>query len=52
MPLTKLDSATALNAMTDAKPDAHISSVTRIFPASGRNRRDREIIDLLDHRSA
>jgi nicotinamidase-related amidase len=42
----------AVDAMTDMNPDAHINSVTRIFPRLGETGTTREIIDLLDKRSA
>jgi len=42
----------ALDAMTDMNPDAHINSVTRIFPRLGETGTTQEIIDLLDKRSA
>jgi nicotinamidase-related amidase len=42
----------ALDAMTDMNPDAHTNSVTRIFPRLGETGTTKEIIDLLDKRSA
>ena len=42
----------AVDAMTDMNPDAHINSVTRIFPRLGETGTTREIIDHLDKRSA
>ena len=42
----------ALDAMTDMNIDAHINSVTRIFPRLGETGTTQEIIDLLDKRSA
>jgi hypothetical protein len=39
---------TALDAMTDMSPDAHLNSITRIFPRLGETGTSREIIDLLD----
>jgi nicotinamidase-related amidase len=42
----------AIDAMTDMNPEAHINSVTRIFPRLGETGTTREIIDLLDKRSA
>jgi nicotinamidase-related amidase len=38
----------AVDAMTDMNLDAHISSITRIFPRLGETATTREIIDLLD----
>jgi hypothetical protein len=38
----------AVDAMTDTNPDAHINSVTRIFPRLGETGATREIIDLLN----
>jgi hypothetical protein len=34
--------------MTDTNPDAHINSITRIFPRLGETGTTQEIIDLLD----
>lgn len=42
--------ALALDAMTDPSLDAHLHSVTRIFPALGQNGSVSEIIQLLDQR--
>ena len=42
----------AVDAMTDMNPDAHNNSVARIFPRLGETGTTREIIDLLDNRSA
>jgi nicotinamidase-related amidase len=42
----------AVDAMTDTNLDAHINSTTRIFPRLGESGSTREIIDLLDKRSA
>lgn len=42
----------AIDAMTDMNPDAHINSVTRIFPRLGETGSTQEIIDLLNKRSA
>ena len=42
----------AIDAMTDMNPDAHIGSVTRIFPRLGETGTTQEIIDLLDKRGA
>jgi nicotinamidase-related amidase len=39
----------AVDAMTDTSPDAHINSVTRIFPRLGETGTTREIIDLLEN---
>ncbi len=38
----------AIDAMTDMNGDAHINSVTRIFPRLGETGTTQEIIDLLD----
>jgi nicotinamidase-related amidase len=38
----------AVDAMTDMSPDAHINSITRIFPRLGETGPTQEIIDLLD----
>ncbi len=38
----------AIDAMTDMNADAHINSVTRIFPKLGETGTTREIIDCLD----
>ena len=40
----------AIDAMTDMNADAHLNSVTRIFPRLGETATTQEIIDLLDHR--
>ncbi|WP_369294057.1 isochorismatase family protein [Listeria monocytogenes] len=40
----------AVDAMTDPSLDAHLHSVTRIFPALGRTGSVSEIIKLLDER--
>jgi nicotinamidase-related amidase len=42
----------AVDAMTDMNPDAHGNSVARIFPKLGETGTTREIIDLLEQRSA
>jgi hypothetical protein len=34
--------------MTDMNPDAHLNSITRIFPRLGETGTTRQIIDLLD----
>ncbi len=39
--------ALAIDAMTDMSPEAHLNSVTRIFPRLGETGATREIIDLL-----
>ncbi|EQD67358.1 isochorismatase hydrolase [mine drainage metagenome] len=39
--------ALAVDAMTDMSPEAHLNSVTRIFPRLGETGTTREIIDLL-----
>jgi nicotinamidase-related amidase len=44
--------ALAVDAMTDMNPDAHINSITRIFPRLGETGTTQEIIDLLENRSA
>ena len=38
----------AVDAMTDTNPDAHINSITLIFPRLGETGTTQEIIDLLD----
>ncbi|KAA3451928.1 hydrolase [Mesorhizobium sp. SARCC-RB16n] len=42
----------ALDAMTDTKLDAHTNSLAHVFPRLGETGTTREIIDLLDKRSA
>jgi nicotinamidase-related amidase len=42
--------ALAIDAMTDMNADAHLNSVTRIFPRLGETPTTQEIIDLLDSR--
>ncbi|CCE08108.1 putative hydrolase [Bradyrhizobium sp. STM 3843] len=42
----------ALDAMTDARPEAHDYSTTRIFPRLGETGTTRDIIDLLNARTA
>jgi len=42
----------AIDAMTDMNPDAHGNSVARIFPRLGETGTTREIVDLLENRSA
>jgi nicotinamidase-related amidase len=42
----------AVDAMTDMNPDAHGHSVARIFPRLGETGTTREILDLLENRSA
>jgi nicotinamidase-related amidase len=37
----------AVDAMTDVSPEAHVNSVTRIFPKLGETGTTKEIIDLL-----
>ena len=39
----------AIDAMTDMNSDAHINSVTRIFPRLGETGTTREVIDLLEN---
>lgn len=39
----------ALDAMTDLNADAHVNSVTRIFPRLGESGQASEIIAMLDH---
>jgi nicotinamidase-related amidase len=41
----------AIDAMTDRSLDAHINSITRIFPKLGETGTTQEIVDLLDTRS-
>ena len=43
--------ALAIDAMTDVNLDAHIHSVTRIFPRLGETGTTQEIINLLENRS-
>jgi nicotinamidase-related amidase len=38
----------AVDAMTDSSPEAHVNSVTRIFPRLGETGTTQEIVDLLD----
>ncbi len=38
----------ATDAMTDMNPDAHINSITRIFPRLGETGTTQEVLDLLD----
>ena len=38
----------AVDAMTDTNPDAHLNSITRIFPRLGETGTSQEIIDLLE----
>ena len=38
----------AVDAMTDLNPDAHLNSVTRIFPRLGETGTTEQILDLLD----
>jgi Amidases related to nicotinamidase len=42
----------AVDAMTDMNQDAHGNSVARIFPRLGETGTTREIVDLLENRSA
>lgn len=42
----------AIDAMTDMNADAHLNSITRIFPRMGETGTTREILDLLDRTSA
>ncbi len=37
-----------IDAMTDMNPDAHVNSITRIFPRLGETGTTQDIIDLLD----
>ncbi|HXO22542.1 MAG TPA: isochorismatase family protein [Thermoanaerobaculia bacterium] len=39
----------AVDAMTDMSPEAHLNSITRIFPRLGETGTTEEIIDLLDN---
>ncbi len=41
----------AIDAMTDMSPDAHLNSITRIFPRLGESGTTQEIIALLDSRA-
>jgi len=38
----------AIDAMTDTGAEAHINSITRIFPKLGQTGMTQELIDLLD----
>ena len=38
----------AIDAMTDSNPEAHVNSITRIFPRLGETGTTAQIIDLLD----
>jgi nicotinamidase-related amidase len=42
----------AVDAMTDMNPDAHLNSITRIFPRLGETGTTEEILALLDNASA
>ncbi len=42
----------AIDAMTDASPEAHDNSVTRILPRLGETGASEAIIELLQQRSA
>jgi nicotinamidase-related amidase len=42
----------AVDAMTDARPEAHDYSITNVFPKLGETGTAQEIIALLDSRSA
>ncbi|MET0503951.1 MAG: isochorismatase family protein [Luteibacter sp.] len=42
----------AVDAMTDTRPDAHAYSIAHVFPKLGETGLARDILDLLDHRSA
>jgi nicotinamidase-related amidase len=42
----------AVDAMTDTNPDAHVNSITRIFPRLGETGTVQEIIGLLDRNRA
>ena len=42
----------ALDAMTDARPEAHDYSIKNVFPRLGETGTSQEIIDLLATRSA
>lgn len=41
----------AVDAMTDTNPEAHLHSITRIFPKLGETGSTREVIELLDSRN-
>lgn len=41
----------AIDAMTDARPEAHEYSIKHVFPRLGETGTTQEIIDLLDTRS-
>ena len=42
----------AIDAMTDRRPEAHVYSITQVFPRLGETGTSQEIIDLLRIRSA
>jgi nicotinamidase-related amidase len=42
----------AIDAMTDARAEAHDHSITQVFPRLGETGTTQEIIDLLEKRSA
>lgn len=42
----------AIDAMTDSSPEAHLNSISRIFPRLGETGTTREIIDRLDRTHA
>jgi nicotinamidase-related amidase len=44
--------ALAVDAMTDTSPEAHVNSIARIFPKLGETGTTREIIEILNERSA
>jgi nicotinamidase-related amidase len=43
--------ALAVDAMTDTRPDAHLHSISRVFPRLGETGTAQEIIDLIAERS-
>ena len=50
--LATINITLAVDAMTDMNADAHVNSVTRIFPKLGETGTTQEIIDLLDKSKA
>ncbi|MBB5445403.1 nicotinamidase-related amidase [Paraburkholderia sp. WSM4177] len=47
-----LNVALVVDAMTDLNADAHINSITRIFPRLGETGTTREVLDLLERSRA
>jgi nicotinamidase-related amidase len=44
--------ALAIDAMTDSRPDAHLHSISRIFPRLGETATAQQIIDLIAERNS